>query len=177
MYNSCTYNAFEYNSLCLREVIEPIERGSITVRQRRRKVLYKQFFDIIGLKLFFTSRIFNILGFILLANKYQFKINADKLFILQNYFYIQGNKQNLNTFKQDIIAFKEFLKTEEIDVNLLKLFLEQQNYELSGIKLNDLISSQELQGQKKFYNTELKQIFGQKDIHALLEALDLIDEE
>jgi len=177
MYGSCTFNNVKYNSTCVRQVTppEPAISGGVRLRQRRRKVLIRQFFDLVGLKLIFNTQLFNLLGYILLAKKYNFSINAQILYQLKQNLELSGQELYPFTFEQELIGFKKFLKSEQIDIKSLKLFLSQKNYELHGVKLNDLIQYQALKGNKSFYNEETQKILGEKDITALLEALDLLD--
>ena len=70
MFNSCNYNTLVYNSTCVKQVVPPTpESGGRARIKVRRKVLYKQFFDIVGQKLMFNIQYFNLIAFILFAEK------------------------------------------------------------------------------------------------------------
>jgi len=179
MYNSCVFNTVKYNSTCIRQVTppEPEVSGGARLRRRKQKVLIRQFFDIVGLKLISNKQLFYLLGFICIAEKYGYPINAQVLHQIQTDLIVSGKEIHSITLQKELIGFKQFLKSEQIDIHSLKLFLSNQNYKLNGMKLIDAISYQVLHGNKSFYDEQDKLIYGEKDITAILEALDLLDFE
>ena len=73
MFNSCTFNNLKYNSVCIAQPVAPVQPptgdADVRVDRRKRRVFNREFFNIVGTKLFLNKEQIEIIGTKLVPNK------------------------------------------------------------------------------------------------------------
>ena len=188
----CGYNILNYNSVCV-----PVEKQEPPISQSpakfitlRRRILKREFIDLVGTKLFFNREHIKLIGTKLIPEKQEIQIIALKLL--------------LQTFKIDLIA--------EPQLKALLAYLElkgkvqypiRTETEILGSKMIPTCMYHIIKGKRLILCTQYKVIYGQssiveitalkgstlipckqynlirgeKDITDILKALDMLEEE
>ncbi len=183
MFNSCNFNNIKFNSTCVREaVIPPIEPtgGGIRLRERKKKIFRREFFNIIGTKLIFNEHIFDIIGFILLAKHLGINLRGKTLQEIQTDLDLKG--QLLYPFKsrQEILGFTKFKEEDYLSItgrSVTDLIPIKYLQLIQGTKLIPVMKFKTIKGSKSILSKQMNLIKGKKDISEILEALDLLNLE
>lgn len=195
MFNSCNFNNLKYNSVCITQPVTPVQPPSGGEARDRRKVrvLNREFFNIIGTKLFLnkeqieiiaTKLIINtesidIISTILLAK--QLKIDLRSTILtkeIQDLLFLQGKVQYPIKVETKILGAKKFSTCMYHIVKGKRLILSKQLEMIYGKKLFSIyIQNNVLRGSKKVSCRQNNLIRGQKDITEILKVLDIFEEE
>ncbi len=196
MFNSCTFNTVKYNSVCIRQPVAPVQPpigdADARVDQRKRRVFHREFFNIVGTKLFLNKEQIKIIGIKLVSNKEFIKIIstillAEQLKIdlkstiltkeIQDLLFLQGKVQYPIKIETSILGSKKFLTCMYHIVKGKRLILSKQLELIYGKKSVFSIQNNALRGSKKVPCRQNNLIRGQKDITEILEALDILEKE
>ena len=194
MFNSCTFNSLKYNSVCVLQVVPapPITGGEGRVEERKRRLFRREFFDIIGTKLFFNQEFFDIIGTKLINDK-QFSDIISSVLLpvevkidlkgeihtkeVQDLLVLKGKVQYPIKIETKLVGAKKFPTCMYQIVKGKRLILSKQLQLIYGKKSILSIENKALKGYKKVPCKQINLICGQKDILDILKALDILEEE
>ncbi len=195
MFNSCTFNSLNYNSLCVKQAVTPIKPptgGTAQIKERKLRRLKIEFFNIIGTKLFVHSELIDIIGTklilneefskiissILLSEKLKISLKGQKLNrITKDLVFLEGQVQYPIKIRQRIVGAKKFKNCIYRIIKGKRLILCKQLELIYGKKLVTSIENKTLKGSKKVPCKQNNLIRGQKDITEILKVLDILDIE
>jgi len=194
MYNSCNYNNVKFNSLCVSQpVVAPPSGGEGRPETLRGRVFRREFFNLVGTKLFLNKEQIGIIGTKLVLKKQFITVISSILLARQANINLISeiftkDVQDLAVFKGTVLyptkvekpmhGFKVCPTTAHIAVEGKFLQLSKQLQLIEGKKLFSIyIQHNELKGLKKILCKQNNMVRGQKDITEILEILDMLEEE
>ncbi len=195
MFNSCLFNSVKFNSVCITQPVTPIQPptgGEARIDQRKRRLFKREFFNLIGTKLFFHQEFFDIIGTKLINDQqfneiissillpHQLKIDLASEILtkeVQDLLFLQGKVQYPIKIERKIFGAKKFPSCMYHIVKGKRLILSKQLELIYGKKLVLSIEYKALKYLKKVPCKQINLIRGQKDITEILEILDMLEEE
>ncbi len=196
MFNSCLFNTVKYNSVCIPQAvvppIAPVTGGEARIKERKRRLLRREFINIVGTKLFFNREFIDIIG-MKLINDEQFsdiissvllpvktKINLTAKVLSRNkqdLLVLKGKIQYPIKIETKLVGAKKFSTCMYRIVKGKRLILSKQLQLIYGKKLIFFTENKVLKGFKKVPCKQIHMICGQKDISEILDVLDMSNKE
>ena len=183
MFNSVNFGNTKFNSRLIRQaVIPPIEPsdGDIRLRERKKKLFKREFFDIIGTKLIFDKQIFDIIGIARLPRQLGINLRGQTLEKVQQDLLLKGQISYPFKTRQEILGLVKFAKENHLGItgrSVTDLIRIKQLHLIYGQKLFSSIQSKAIKGSKSIQTKQINLIRGKKDISEILEILELLDIE
>lgn len=196
MLSSGTFNSTKFNSVFIPQAVVPPTGGGgsarIRVDKRKRRLLRREFINIVGTKLFFNREFIDIIGTKLVNDK-QFsdiissvllpvetKVNLTAKVLSKNaqdLLVLKGKVQYPIKIETKLVGAKKFSTCMYRIVKGKRLILSKQLELIYGKKLVLSTEHKVLRGFRKVPCKQINMICGQKDISEILEALDMPNKE
>ena len=196
MFNSCNFNNLKYNSVCIVQPVTPVEPpigdADVRIDRRKRRVFNREFFNIVGTKLFLNKEQIKIIGTKLVSNKEFIEIVSTILLLeqskidlkseiftkeTQEILFLQGKVLYPIKIETSMVGSKKFLTCMYQIVKGKRLILSKQLELIYGKKLVLSTEYKALKYLKKVPCKQINLLHGQKDITEILEVLDMLEKE